>query len=239
MDIKIYGSGCAKCVALAENVGIALKGSGIVANVEKVADIDAIVARGILTAPALEIGGTIVSSGRVLAPSEIRKLLHCDSAEVVPSVRPKTAVARHVAAAALILFAFVGIIMPIVRDRMEPQPESKETSLPSGENTTVLYYFHGTQRCVTCNKIESQTRSVAETKFAAALAAGTLRFESVNIDKLANGHFVSDFQLTSGTVVVCRGADYRRLDDVWRLVHDKAAFTRYIQDGVTTMLAKE
>ena len=239
MDIKIYGSGCAKCVTLAENVKTALAGSDIAASVEKVSDIDAIVSRGILTSPALEIDGEIVSSGRILSPDEIRKLIPGASAPADDATRSKSSAVRHIVAAALVLFAFAGIVWPIMRDRNAAQSTAAQPAPPSTKNVTTLYYFHGTQRCVTCNKIEAQTRAVAETKFAAALADGTLRFKSVNVDEPANEHFVSDFQLTSGTVVVRRGTDYKRLDDVWKLVHDEAAFTRYIQDGVAAMLMKE
>lgn len=239
MNIKIYGSGCAKCVSLSENVNAALAGSDISASVEKVSDIDVIVARGILMTPALEIDGEIVSSGRALSTDEIRKLLPGKADPTGDGVRPKSSSLRHIAAVILILLALIGFVWPIIRERNSIQSAASQQSLPSTENVTTLYYFHGTRRCMTCNKIESQTRTVAETKFAAALADGTLRFKSVNVDEPANEHFVSDFQLVSSTVVVQRGENYKRLDDVWKFVHDEAVFTRYIQDGVASMLMKE
>ena len=54
MNIKIYGTGCPKCKTLAANVVAALAKDGLAAEVEKVTDIDAIVARGILSTPTLE-----------------------------------------------------------------------------------------------------------------------------------------------------------------------------------------
>ena len=57
MNIKIYGTGCPNCKTLAANVTAALAEEGIAPEVEKVTDIDAIVARGILSTPALEING--------------------------------------------------------------------------------------------------------------------------------------------------------------------------------------
>ena len=44
MNIKIYGTGCPKCKTLAANVAAALAEVGLAAEVEKVTDIDAIVA---------------------------------------------------------------------------------------------------------------------------------------------------------------------------------------------------
>ena len=80
MNIKIYGTGCPKCKTLAANVAAALAEAGLAAEVEKVTDIDAIVARGILSTPALEIDGEIVASGRVLSPEEVRRIINPEAA---------------------------------------------------------------------------------------------------------------------------------------------------------------
>ena len=46
MNIKILGSGCKKCVALAENAKAAAQAQGINAEIEKVTDIITIVGYG-------------------------------------------------------------------------------------------------------------------------------------------------------------------------------------------------
>lgn len=81
MNIKIYGTGCPKCKTLAANVAAALAEEGIAPEVEKVTDIDAIVARGILSTPALEIDGEIVASGRVLSPREVCQIINPEAAQ--------------------------------------------------------------------------------------------------------------------------------------------------------------
>ena len=81
MNIRIYGTGCPKCKTLAANVAAALAEAGLAAEVEKVTDIDAIVARGILSTPALEIDGEIVASGRVLSPEEVRRIINPEAAQ--------------------------------------------------------------------------------------------------------------------------------------------------------------
>jgi small redox-active disulfide protein 2 len=75
MIIKILGSGCKKCVALGDNAKAAATAERIDAKIEKVTDIIAIAGYGIMSTPGLVIDEKVVSSGRVLNPSEIRVLL--------------------------------------------------------------------------------------------------------------------------------------------------------------------
>ncbi|AML50143.1 MULTISPECIES: thioredoxin family protein [Falsihalocynthiibacter] len=75
MIIKILGSGCKKCVALAENTKTALQSAALDADIEKVTDIVAIASYGIMSTPGLVIDEKVVSSGRVLSASEIGALL--------------------------------------------------------------------------------------------------------------------------------------------------------------------
>ena len=75
MHIKILGSGCKKCVALADNAAVAAQTVGIAAEIEKVTDIVAIAGYGIMSTPGLVIDEKVVSSGRVLTAVEIGKLL--------------------------------------------------------------------------------------------------------------------------------------------------------------------
>lgn len=74
MNIKILGSGCKKCLALARNAQAAAQKAGIDAEIEKVTDIIEIAQYGIMSTPGLVIDGKVVASGRVLSPSEIGKL---------------------------------------------------------------------------------------------------------------------------------------------------------------------
>ena len=239
MNIKIYGTGCPKCKTLAANVAAALAEAGLAAEVEKVTDIDAIVARGILSTPALEIDGEIVASGRVLSPREVCQIINPEAAQTTTSMpRRKDSALRRIAGVSLVAFALVGLVWPFLRGNTEKQ-SILETVPQSHTNATVVYYFHGTQRCMTCNKIEELARSAVEEGFAEELDAGRLRFESVNVDDAANEHFILDFQLTARTVVVAKGKDYQRLDKSWQLVHDEDAFRKYAQENIAAMLAKE
>ena len=75
MRIQVLGSGCANCRRLAENVRVALEHAGIAAEVEKVEDVAAIVAAGVMATPALAVDGRVLVSGRVPSPSQVEALL--------------------------------------------------------------------------------------------------------------------------------------------------------------------
>lgn len=76
MIIKILGSGCKKCITLKENTEIALKETGMEAEIIKVMEFKDIMAFGVMTTPALVINEKVVSFGKVLKPKEIIKILH-------------------------------------------------------------------------------------------------------------------------------------------------------------------
>jgi small redox-active disulfide protein 2 len=75
MIIKILGSGCKNCVALAENTNKALKEMGFEAEIQKVTDFADIAAYGVMQTPALVVDEKVVSFGKVLKPKEIEKIL--------------------------------------------------------------------------------------------------------------------------------------------------------------------
>ncbi|MGN0877942.1 MAG: nitrophenyl compound nitroreductase subunit ArsF family protein [Oligosphaeraceae bacterium] len=79
--VKVYGSGCEKCRQLYENAQMALDAAGVEADIEKVSDMEAMVAAGVLMTPALEIDGRIVCSGQVMAAKDILALLPVPDAE--------------------------------------------------------------------------------------------------------------------------------------------------------------
>jgi small redox-active disulfide protein 2 len=75
VDIKIFGSGCAKCVKLAENAEAAVGELGLDYSVEKVTDLAAIIDAGVLTTPALVIDGEVKSSGKVLDVEQLKTII--------------------------------------------------------------------------------------------------------------------------------------------------------------------
>ena len=65
MMIQVLGTGCAKCKTLYEIVNKAVQETGVDAKVEKVEDIQQIMAFEILMTPGLVIDGEVKAAGRV------------------------------------------------------------------------------------------------------------------------------------------------------------------------------
>jgi small redox-active disulfide protein 2 len=75
MNIKILGTGCARCHQLEKTAREVVKELGIDATVEEVKDMRQIMAYNILTTPGLVINEQVVSSGKVPTKSEVTQLI--------------------------------------------------------------------------------------------------------------------------------------------------------------------
>ena len=73
--IQILGTGCPKCKKLAENAESAVKDLGIEYELEKVTQINDIIAMGVMMTPALAIDGEVKVTGKVISPDDIKAML--------------------------------------------------------------------------------------------------------------------------------------------------------------------
>ncbi len=73
--IQVLGTGCPKCAKLAENVEAAARELGLDCDVEKVTDIEAIMAFNVMMTPALAVDGEVKVVGKVPSVDEIKGLL--------------------------------------------------------------------------------------------------------------------------------------------------------------------
>ena len=75
MNIKILGTGCARCQQLEKTTKEVVKELGIDATLEEVKDINKIVEYAILTTPGLVINEELVCAGRVPTKAELTHLI--------------------------------------------------------------------------------------------------------------------------------------------------------------------
>lgn len=73
--IQILGTGCPKCKKLAEAADQAAKELGLAYELEKVTDINEIMAFGVMMTPALVVDGTVKLTGKVPSVAELKQLL--------------------------------------------------------------------------------------------------------------------------------------------------------------------
>ncbi|MEP0765191.1 MAG: hypothetical protein HRF45_01425 [Fimbriimonadia bacterium] len=106
----------------------------------------------------------------------------------------------------------------------------------------MLYYFHRTQRCPTCLKIEDLTGQIVQEVYAKELESGRLVYQVINVDDPGNDSFIREYELISSSLIAARfvkgkRAEWKSLDDVWLLTSDPAKFRDYLTRKIDVMLA--
>lgn len=75
MEIKVLGTGCAKCKSLEKVTRKAVEELSLDASVEKVEDIQKIMEYAVMRTPALVINEKVVISGQLPRVSEMKEIL--------------------------------------------------------------------------------------------------------------------------------------------------------------------
>jgi hypothetical protein len=118
--------------------------------------------------------------------------------------------------------------------------DNKVESDPLGDGLMV-YYFHSNTRCPTCRSIESQSHETVLADFASQLKSGEVIWKILNYEESAVAPLAKQFEIQMPVVVLAKMKggqieDWKRLDQVWALVGDKSAFTKYVHDEIDKML---
>jgi hypothetical protein len=148
--------------------------------------------------------------------------------------------ARILITKALLAFALISIGFAMGKHSVNSgvQPDA----LPQTDGHVVaVYYLHSTFRCVTCNAIEKLTRDLLDSSYREELAEKKILW--IEADFQANEALARQFEVMASCVVVAEMRDgtvieYKRLDDVWTLMKDAAAFNRYVSEAIDGYLKK-
>ncbi len=166
---------------------------------------------------------------------------------------------RSYVKAALLVFVFGSLAFLAVKESRQliaPDHAAAQAQQPAAGNPTaavaskpeankvIAYYFHTTYRCATCRRIEAYSKQAIESGFARELADGRIEFRLVNVEIPENRHYVQEYNLFTKSLVLVRMKDGRQsewtnLDRVWQLNGDRAAFLRYVQQGIRDYLEKD
>ena len=76
MEIKVLGTGCAKCKSLEKVTRKAVEELNLNASVEKVEDIQKIMEYAVMRTPALVINEKVVLSGQLPKISQVKEILN-------------------------------------------------------------------------------------------------------------------------------------------------------------------
>ncbi len=75
MEIKVLGTGCAKCKQLEKTVRQAVDEMGLNATVEKVTELTDIMGYGLMSTPGLVVDGEVRLAGRLPKLAEVKSIL--------------------------------------------------------------------------------------------------------------------------------------------------------------------
>ncbi len=75
MEIKVLGTGCAKCKSTVALIDEVAKAKGVAISLEKVEDIQAIVGYGVMGTPAVVINGKVIHAGGIPGRAKVEEWL--------------------------------------------------------------------------------------------------------------------------------------------------------------------
>ncbi len=135
----------------------------------------------------------------------------------------------------LLGFVTISIIVMVYKIMASEQGGFETNILP--ENAVIVYYFHTDYRCETCELIEKNTGDAVVEKFSSDINSGKILWKVVNTDAAVNKHYVKDYELYSGAVILSKRVlgkevSYKDLDKIWELAYDEVEFKNYISSEI-------
>jgi hypothetical protein len=108
---------------------------------------------------------------------------------------------------------------------------------PERQDAVVVCYLRSRFRCPACATLEACSRDTVEQQFAAEAVAGTLVWKVVDYQTPGNEHFVSDFQLPTGGIVLVefRGGKpvrWKPLLHAWNLTDNRKNLASYLEQSI-------
>jgi thiol-disulfide isomerase/thioredoxin len=107
----------------------------------------------------------------------------------------------------------------------------------------VVMYFHRTQRCPTCMRMEAYARQALQEAFPEQLQAGQIAFYSIDFQDPQNARLTKAYQVSAPSLIVVRvvnhkGVEFKNLQEIWLKVRDQKEYFQYVQKEVGGYLPK-
>ena len=138
--------------------------------------------------------------------------------------------------ALLLAFVLVTIGFAIGKEiTLRRLPAKSAYGDPGRQARVAVYYTHASVSCVTCTTMERLIKETLDEQFADAMAGQSLSFQKVDFQR--DKAFAQRYQIVANAVVVSliqqgKEQDFQRLDDIWTLYEDPAAFKQYVGDAI-------
>jgi len=139
--------------------------------------------------------------------------------------------------AGLLVFVAARLAMPIVRHMTATRLATNADAVPLRPDVLVVYYFRGNVRCAACRALETCSQQVVSERFAAEAADGRIEWRAIDYQQPGNEHFVTDYQLLTGGIVLVEFRDGRptrwtALPETWNMTGDRKALANYLEEAI-------
>lgn len=82
---------------------------------------------------------------------------------------------------------------------------TEETASTVDQADIMVYYFHYTRRCATCNAVEDVTRLALKEYYADKLEKGEIAFQSINIEEKEGEATANKLEVAGQALIVLKG----------------------------------
>ncbi len=150
---------------------------------------------------------------------------------------------KSIVAVALLIFVAVSLTVVVMRNTSTSAIGTPQESEVTAEGDQIIaYYFHRTQRCPTCNRIEQLTHEIVHQNFAEELSSKRLELRVINVESPGNEHFETDFNLVSQSIVLVdfktgKQVKWKNLDQIWELIGTETEFRNYVESEIRAYLS--
>jgi hypothetical protein len=121
-------------------------------------------------------------------------------------------------------------------------PATATRSEPA-DDRLAIYFFHATQRCASCEAVESTMEGLLRTDFASPYNRGEISWKLLDYEKPSGARLAGRFKVAGLAVILARVKDnqlqvgWKNLANVMALTGDKLALAAYLRGEIQQMLA--
>jgi len=108
------------------------------------------------------------------------------------------------------LFLLSVVLMLVMGGISSHAQGTKKQTIPSISSKVVVYYFHFTRRCITCNAVEAETKNILEATYPTLLKSGKISFKALNLDDESSKSLAEKCGVEGQSLLVISGA--KRMD---------------------------
>ncbi|MBK8807536.1 MAG: hypothetical protein IPO21_13200 [Bacteroidales bacterium] len=104
-----------------------------------------------------------------------------------------------------------------------------------------VYYFHYTRRCMTCNKVEEESKKALEALYPEQMKSGAISFQSVNLDEDSSKPIAEKCNASGQSLLIISGSNKTDLTSQGFMyaTSNSAKLTEEIKKVVDPLLAKK